>query len=130
MSALAWPARRGRERTLDLLPGYLDRLVAGCAPLPAPLRVVVDAGNGVAGLTAPEALRRLGCEVNELYCDPDGRFPNHHPDPLVPANLAALRARVRFGRAGSGVTGSFATGFARGGASGGGAVRRAAGSGN
>lgn len=99
MVAQDYASGRGRERTLDLLPGYLDRLVAGCAPLPAPLRVVVDAGNGVAGLTAPEALRRLGCEVNELYCDPDGRFPNHHPDPLVPANLAALRARVRESRA-------------------------------
>ena len=94
MQARDYAAGRGRERRLDLLPEYLDRLVAGFAPLSQPLRVVVDAGNGVAGLTAPAALRRLGCEVIELYCEPDGRFPNHHPDPLVPANLEALCARV------------------------------------
>lgn len=94
MQAQDYAAGRGRERRLDLLPEYLDRLVAGFAPLPRRLSIVVDAGNGVAGLTAPAALRRLGCEVIELYCEPDGRFPNHHPDPLVPANLDALCARV------------------------------------
>ncbi len=53
-------------------------------------RVVVDAGNGTGGLVAPELLRHLGCEVVELYCEPDGRFPNHHPDPTVIENMQDL----------------------------------------
>ena len=58
------------------------------------LRVVVDAGNGVAGTFAPELLRRLGCEVHELHCESDGRFPNHLPDPEDPANVVDLQAQV------------------------------------
>ena len=60
-----------------------------------PLRVVVDAGNGMAGEIAPQLLRDLGCEVDTLFCELDGTFPNHHPDPTVPENLQALQARVR-----------------------------------
>jgi phosphomannomutase/phosphoglucomutase len=59
------------------------------------LTVVVDAGNGVAGLYAPELLRRLGCEVIELHCESDGRFPHHLPDPEDPANVVDVQARVR-----------------------------------
>lgn len=62
--------------------------------LPRKLRVVVDAGNGMAGEIAPELLRRLGCEVETLYCELDGSFPNHHPDPTVPENLVDLQQRV------------------------------------
>jgi phosphomannomutase/phosphoglucomutase len=51
------------------------------------MKIVVDCGNGVAGATAPELYRRLGCEVIELFCDVDGTFPNHHPDPTQPKNL-------------------------------------------
>lgn len=58
------------------------------------LKVVVDAGNGVAGLYAPELLRRLGCEVIELYCESDGNFPNHLPDPEDAENVRALQATV------------------------------------
>ncbi len=58
------------------------------------LKVVVDAGNGVAGLYAPELLRRLGCEVVELHCESDGRFPHHMPDPEVEENMRDLMARV------------------------------------
>src|SRR5467141_3589849 len=58
------------------------------------LRVVVDAGNGVAGLYAPELLRRIGCEVVELHCESDGRFPNHLPDPEDEKNVVDLQARV------------------------------------
>ena len=58
------------------------------------LKVVVDGGNGVGGMVGPEVLRQLGCEVIELYCEPDGRFPNHHPDPTVLVNIAELRKRV------------------------------------
>ena len=62
--------------------------------LARPLRIVVDAGNGVAGLYAPDLLRRLGCEVRELYCESDGRFPNHLPDPEDPANVVDLQKQV------------------------------------
>jgi phosphomannomutase/phosphoglucomutase len=59
-----------------------------------PLKVVVDAGNGVAGLYAPALLRRLGCEVVELHCESDGRFPNHLPDPEDEKNVVDLQAKV------------------------------------
>jgi phosphomannomutase/phosphoglucomutase len=59
------------------------------------LKVVVDCGNGVAGLLVPAQLRSLGCEVIELYCEVDGEFPNHHPDPSQPVNLQALIAAVK-----------------------------------
>jgi phosphomannomutase/phosphoglucomutase len=58
------------------------------------LKVVVDAGNGIAGIYAPELLRRIGCEVVELHCESDGRFPNHLPDPEDAANVVDLQARV------------------------------------
>src|SRR4051794_13772638 len=58
------------------------------------LTVVVDAGNGVAGLYAPELLRRIGCDVIELYCESDGRFPNHLPDPEDAANVVELQREV------------------------------------
>lgn len=63
--------------------------------LARPLKVVIDAGNGAAGPLALELYRRLGCEVFPLYCEPDGRFPNHHPDPTVPALLQDLAKEVR-----------------------------------
>lgn len=69
-------------------------VVSGLVRLARPLKVVVDAGNGVAGLYAPALLRRLGCEVVEMYCDSDGRFPNHLPDPEDPANVVELQAKV------------------------------------
>lgn len=59
------------------------------------IKVVVDGGNGMGGPTAVELYRRLGAEVIELFIEPDGRFPNHHPDPTVPENLEALIAKVR-----------------------------------
>ena len=58
------------------------------------LKVVVDAGNGVAGLYGPDLLRRIGCEVVELHCESDGSFPNHLPDPEDPENVVDLQARV------------------------------------
>jgi len=60
-----------------------------------PLKVVLDSGNGTAGLAAPELVREMGCDVIELYSEPDGNFPNHHPDPTVPKNLTALIDTVR-----------------------------------
>lgn len=61
----------------------------------APLKVVLDSGNGTAGLAAPQIIRAMGCEVTELFSEPDGTFPNHHPDPTVPANLSTLIETVK-----------------------------------
>jgi phosphomannomutase/phosphoglucomutase len=87
----------GTYRTHDIAPAYLDRIV-GDVRLARPLRIAVDCGNGVAGAFAPLLYRRLGCEVTEMYCDVDGTFPNHHPDPSRHENLADMIARVRADR--------------------------------
>jgi phosphomannomutase / phosphoglucomutase len=84
----------GRERTADVREAYLSRITSD-VKLARPMKIVVDCGNGVAGATAGELYRRLGCEVVELYCDVDGSFPNHHPDPSQPANMRDLIAAVR-----------------------------------
>ena len=67
------------------------------------IKVVIDAGNGTAGLVAGQLLRALGCEVEELYCDVDGRFPNHFPDPTLPENLRDLIERVKKTEADAGI---------------------------
>ncbi len=84
----------GGYRRQDIHQAYLDRITADIKPA-RPLRVVIDAGNGIAGAYAPELFQALGCEVEPLFCEVDGRFPNHHPDPSRPENLAALIDRVR-----------------------------------
>jgi phosphomannomutase/phosphoglucomutase len=83
----------GAFRTADVRSAYLDRVV-GDVKLARPMKIVVDCGNGVAGSIAPELYRRLGCTVDELYCDVDGTFPNHHPDPSQPKNLRDMIARL------------------------------------
>lgn len=83
----------GKATDVDLIGAYVRRIV-DTIKLDRPLRVVVDCGNGIAGPVIPEAIRQLGCTVIELYCDVDGRFPNHHPDPTVEANLVDLKAAV------------------------------------
>jgi phosphomannomutase / phosphoglucomutase len=72
---------------------YFDT-IAGLVHLARPLKVVVDAGNSIAGTFAPPLLRRLGCEVIEMYCESDGRFPNHLPDPEDAENVHELQAKV------------------------------------
>jgi len=84
---------QGSQSSEDVRRAYLDRIVGDIA-VAAPLKVVVDAGNGIAGELAPMLVEELGCEVVPLYCEVDGDFPNHHPDPGKPANLADLIARV------------------------------------
>ena len=83
----------GRLEQLHVVDDYVHRIV-GDVRLNRPLKVVVDAGNGIAGPIAPRVLRALGCEVVELYCEVDGRFPNHHPDPSVEKNVLDLKAKV------------------------------------
>lgn len=87
-------AGRGTQSSEDVRRAYLDRIVGDIA-VAAPLKVVVDAGNGIAGELGPMLIEELGCEVIPLYCDVDGDFPNHHPDPGKPANLADLIERVK-----------------------------------
>ncbi|MBI3777863.1 MAG: phosphomannomutase/phosphoglucomutase [Gammaproteobacteria bacterium] len=84
---------QGNISSADVRGAYLDR-VAGDVKLARPLRVAVDCGNGVAGELAPQLLKRLGCRVTELFCEIDGTFPNHHPDPSKPENLEDLIAEV------------------------------------
>ncbi len=72
----------------DIVPRYVAFCREQLGTLPRRLRVVVDAGNGAAGRIGPDIMRAIGCEVIELHCEPDGRFPNHHPDPTLPENLA------------------------------------------
>ncbi len=88
----------GKRRQVDLLDAYLER-IAGDVKLARKMRIAVDCGNGVAGMIAPRLFRALGCEVEELYCEVDGSFPNHHPDPSQPKNLADLIASLRRGTA-------------------------------
>src|SRR5882672_2853338 len=87
----------GGYRTQSIREEYLRR-IASDVKLARPMRLAVDCGNGVAGATAPELYRRLGCEVTELYCDVDGHFPNHHPDPSQPGNLADLQQALADGK--------------------------------
>ncbi|MEI7868065.1 MAG: phosphomannomutase/phosphoglucomutase [Candidatus Methylumidiphilus sp.] len=82
-------AGKGRMNAYNLLPEYIERVV-GDTQLGRPLKIVMDCGNGSTGVVAPKLIRALGCEVIELYCEVDGRFPNHHPDPGNPENLQVL----------------------------------------
>ncbi len=82
-------AKRGTVEAVDVLHAYVEK-IASDVKLARPMKIAVDCGNGVAGPTARAIFERLGCELVELYMDIDGHFPNHHPDPSKPANLAEL----------------------------------------
>ena len=82
-------SQRGTRRELNLIDEYIQRIVAD-VKLARPLKIAIDCGNGVAGAVAPKLFRALGCEVTELFCEVDGTFPNHHPDPADPHNLQDL----------------------------------------
>ena len=77
----------GKLTQADVVPAYVEKIV-GDVKLSRPMKIVMDCGNGVAGAVAPELFKRLGCELIELFCEVDGNFPNHHPDPSKPENLA------------------------------------------
>jgi phosphomannomutase/phosphoglucomutase len=85
---------QGKVQEMDITSDYIERIRSD-VKLERPLRVVVDCGNGVAGVVAPQLLKALGCEVTELFCEVDGNFPNHHPDPSKPENLKDLINAVR-----------------------------------
>ncbi|MFJ3461812.1 phosphomannomutase/phosphoglucomutase [Achromobacter spanius] len=83
----------GTRRQLDLAQTYIARVASG-VKLARPMKIAIDCGNGVAGAIAPQLFRALGCEVDELFCEVDGNFPNHHPDPAEPKNLQDLIKHV------------------------------------
>ena len=87
--------REGTLSRADINAEYLDMLVSKITLGPRKPKVVCDCGNGAGGLYAPEFLRRIGCAVTELYSEPDGNFPNHHPDPTKRENLPKLIETVR-----------------------------------
>jgi phosphomannomutase/phosphoglucomutase len=85
---------RGHADRREVAGAYEDYL-AGALTIRRGISVAVDGGNGVAGLFALPLFRRLGCRISEIYCEPDGRFPNHFPDPTVPENLRDLISLVQ-----------------------------------
>ena len=88
----------GKRSTADVLDAYVER-IARDVKIARPFHIAVDCGNGVAGMLAPRLYRRLGCKVTELYCEVDGTFPNHHPDPAQPKNLVELINTLKTGTA-------------------------------
>ena len=88
----------GRSAAMDVGAEYGARIAGDCR-LARPMTVAVDCGNGIAGASAPGVLRALGCTVREIYSEVDGNFPNHHPDPSKPENLAELIRLVQSGDA-------------------------------
>jgi phosphomannomutase/phosphoglucomutase len=84
----------GNCEQIDVLQRYFNQIRDDIA-MAKPMRVVVDCGNGVAGVIAPQLIEALGCTVIPLFCDVDGNFPNHHPDPGKPENLVDLIAKVK-----------------------------------
>jgi len=85
---------QGQRRSADVGAAYIDKIV-GDVKLVRPMKIVMDCGNGVAGAIAPELFKRLGCEIVPLFCEVDGNFPNHHPDPSKPENLADVIRALR-----------------------------------
>jgi phosphomannomutase/phosphoglucomutase len=92
----------GRLRYESVLAAYWERIAADVG-IARPLKVVVDAGNGTGGRAAAPLFKRMGCDVIELFCDMDGNFPNHHPDPTVPAFMQTLIATVKAEKADIGI---------------------------
>jgi phosphomannomutase/phosphoglucomutase len=84
----------GEETARTIIPAYIERIFSDVA-LAGNISVVVDAGNAVPGLVAPQLFEELGCDVIPLFCDLDGEFPNHNPDPTIEKNLHALIAKVK-----------------------------------
>ena len=87
----------GIVENYEVIPGYVDYVASSIniPALPKPMRIVLDSGNGTAGPVAPQLLKRLGFDIIELYSEPDGSFPNHHPDPTVSYNLLDLIETIR-----------------------------------
>ncbi len=87
---------QGNFDDCEMIPAY-QKYIAENIKIERPLRVIADAGNGTAGPVAPALMRTLGCEVEEMYCEMDGSFPNHHPDPTMPKEIEEIVARMKGG---------------------------------
>jgi phosphomannomutase len=99
METETWKLQTGGSRqSANVMEAYRSRIV-GDIKLARPIKIVVDCGNGIAGASAPDILRAIGCEVTELFSEVDGNFPNHHPDPSKPENLKDLIAALQAGDA-------------------------------
>ncbi|MDR3324081.1 MAG: phosphomannomutase/phosphoglucomutase [Zoogloeaceae bacterium] len=85
---------QGARKTADVRAAYVAR-IASDVSLTRPMKIVMDCGNGIAGAIAPELFTRLGCEIVPLFCEVDGHFPNHHPDPSKPENLADVMRALK-----------------------------------
>ncbi|WP_018986348.1 phosphomannomutase/phosphoglucomutase [Methylophilus methylotrophus] len=92
------PDQSGSESHYDIQPAYQEAIISDIQ-LARPMRVAIDCGNGVAGAYAPALFKSLGCEVDPLFCEVDGRFPNHHPDPAEAKNLQDVMHCLRTGGA-------------------------------
>jgi phosphomannomutase/phosphoglucomutase len=90
----SFPKGKGSVETKEVIQPYGEEILKRIRCGPVARKAVLDAGNGVAGLVAPELYSRMGIEVEKLFCEPDGRFPNHHPDPTLPENLKHLIQKV------------------------------------
>ena len=89
-----FPSGSGKTEAQDIRAAYLDRITSD-VKLARPMTIAIDCGNGSPGSVAPELFKRLGCKVIELFCEVDGHFPNHHPDPSKPENLEDLVRKLR-----------------------------------
>jgi phosphomannomutase/phosphoglucomutase len=98
IEAKKFASGNGAYSQTEVAEAYLQR-ITGDVRLKRKMRIAVDCGNGVPGAFAPELYRRLGCAVEELFCEVDGTFPNHHPDPSQPENLKDLIAALKKGDA-------------------------------
>ncbi len=99
-------ASSGRVESFEVIPAYLEMVKEKFKAIPSSgkrIKAAVDAGNGTGGLVAPELLKSIGVDVIPLFCEVDGNFPNHHPDPTVPENLKTLIETVKFLNADLGV---------------------------
>ncbi len=92
----------GHVREQNIEQEYLER-ITGDVALRRPLKVVVDCGNGVTGDIAPKLFRMLGCDIEPLFCEVDGNFPHHHPDPSEPENLDAMISLIKLQKADLGI---------------------------
>jgi phosphomannomutase / phosphoglucomutase len=93
----------GSVSTASVIDQYVDDMVQRTGPLPKAMKVVYDCGNGAASLVAPQLFTKLGIDAHGLFCESDGTFPNHHPDPTVPENLEDLIAEVKKRKADIGI---------------------------
>ena len=98
-----FPSGKGALREEAVIDRYIEDIVARVGPLKRKLRVVADCGNGAGALVAPKMLERMGLSAELLFCESDGTFPNHHPDPTVIENVQDLIAAVKATRADLGV---------------------------